>query len=85
MADLTIDVAACEEIPRKGGPAVIRSALLVINKIDLGPHLGVSLEMMRDDAKHMCGERSFVFTTLRKSDGADVTAFIRRRGGLQGA
>ncbi|MEM7057055.1 MAG: urease accessory protein UreG [Pseudomonadota bacterium] len=87
LADLTlyvIDVAAGEEIPRKGGPAITRSDLLVINKTDLAPHVGASLEVMRDDAKRMRGDRPFVFTALRKNDGVDdIAAFIARRGGLQ--
>ena len=86
LADLTlyvIDVAAGEEIPRKGGPAITRSDLLVINKTDLALHVGGSLEVMRDDAERMRGQRPFVFTALRKSDGVDdIAAFIRRRGGL---
>ncbi|MEM9139267.1 MAG: urease accessory protein UreG [Pseudomonadota bacterium] len=86
LADLTlyvIDVAAGEEIPRKGGPAITRSDLLVINKTDLAPHVGASLEVMRDDAERMRGERPFVFTALRKNEGVDeIAAFIARRGGL---
>ena len=89
LADLTlyvIDVAAGEEIPRKGGPAITRSDLLVINKTDLAPHVGASLEVMRDDAKRMRDERPFVFTALRKNDGVDeIAAFIARRGGLESA
>ncbi|MEM7424157.1 MAG: urease accessory protein UreG [Pseudomonadota bacterium] len=86
LADLTvyvIDVAAGEEIPRKGGPAIMRSDLLVINKTDLAPHVGASLEVMRDDARRMRGERPFQFAALRKGDGVDeIAGFIRRRGGL---
>ena len=86
LADLTlyvIDVAAGEEIPRKGGPAITRSDLLVINKTDLAPHVGASLEVMRDDARRMRDDRPFVFTALRKNDGVDeIAAFIARRGGL---
>lgn len=86
LADLTIyviDVAAGEEIPRKGGPAITRSDLLVINKTDLAPHVGASLEVMRDDAKRMREDRPFVFTALRGNDGVEEIAdFIQRRGGL---
>ena len=86
LADLTlyvIDVAAGEEIPRKGGPAITRSDLLVINKTDLAPHVGASLDVMRDDAKRMRGDRPFVFTALRRNDGVEeIASFIARRGGL---
>ncbi|MEM7743213.1 MAG: urease accessory protein UreG [Pseudomonadota bacterium] len=86
LADLTIyviDVAAGEEIPRKGGPAITRSDLLVINKTDLAPHVGASLDVMDRDAKRMRGERAFVFTELRKGRGVDeIAAFIVRQGGL---
>lgn len=86
LADLTIyviDVAAGEEIPRKGGPAITRSDILVINKTDLAPHVGASLEVMQRDAARMRGERPFVFTALRKGDGLeDVIGLIKRIGGL---
>ncbi|MFP5507885.1 MAG: urease accessory protein UreG [Alphaproteobacteria bacterium] len=86
LADLTIyviDVAAGEEIPRKGGPAITRSDILVINKTDLAPHVGASLEVMQRDATRMRGERPFVFTALRKGEGLeDVIGLIKRIGGL---
>ena len=86
LADLTIyviDVAAGEEIPRKGGPAITRSDLLVINKTDLAPHVGASLDVMDRDATKMRGERPFVFTELRHGKGVDeIAAFIARQGGM---
>jgi urease accessory protein len=86
LADLTIyviDVAQGEKIPRKGGPGISRSDLLVINKIDLAPHVGASLEVMEADTKRMRGARPFVFTNLRSGEGvAVVTGFIERAGGL---
>jgi urease accessory protein len=86
LADLTIyviDVAQGEKIPRKGGPGITRSDLLVINKIDLAPHVGASLEVMDRDAKRMRGERPFVFTNLRTGEGVPVIIdFIGRMGGL---
>ena len=86
LADLTIyviDVAAGEEIPRKGGPAITRSDILVINKTDLAPHVGASLDVMQRDATRMRGERPFVFTALRKGEGLeDVIGLIKRIGGL---
>ena len=86
LSDLTIyviDVAAGEKIPRKGGPGITRSALLVINKIDLAPHVGASLEVMERDAKRMRGERPFVFTNLKTGHGLDVVIdFIIRQGML---
>ncbi len=88
LADITIyviDVAQGEKIPRKGGPGITRSDLLVINKIDLAPHVGASLEVMERDAKRMRGERPFVFTNIRGGKGvAEVAAFITRAGGLDG-
>ena len=88
LADLTIyviDVAAGDKIPRKGGPGITRSDLLVINKIDLAPMVGASLEVMDRDAKRMRKERPFVFTNVRAGDGvADVATFIIERGGLSG-
>jgi urease accessory protein len=84
LADLTIyviDVSEGEKIPRKGGPGITRSNLLVINKIDLAPHVGASLAVMERDAKRMRGERPFVFTNLRTGEGLDaVVDFIRREG-----
>jgi urease accessory protein len=86
LADLTIyviDVAQGEKIPRKGGPGITRSDLLVINKTDLAPHVGASLEVMENDTKRMRGDRPFVFTNLKTGDGAvAVAAFIERAGGL---
>jgi urease accessory protein len=86
LADLTIyviDVAAGEKIPSKGGPGITRSDLLVINKIDLAPHVGASLEVMERDARRMRGARPFVFTTLRIGRGLDTVAqFIEQQGGL---
>src|ERR1700749_3232780 len=87
LADLTIyviDVAAGDKIPSKGGPGITRSDLLVINKIDLAPHVGASLEKMATDAKRMRGERPFVMTNLKKSDGLDrIIGFIETKGGLK--
>jgi urease accessory protein len=86
LADLTIyviDVAAGDKIPRKGGPGITRSDLLVINKIDLAPMVGASLEVMDRDAKKMRGARPFVFTNMRSQQGLDtVVDFIARAGGL---
>src|SRR5690349_11840307 len=74
-----IDVAEGDKIPRKGGPGIMRSDLLVINKIDLAPYVGASLEVMERDARRMRGERPFVFTNLREGHGADdVVSWIRR-------
>ena len=87
LADLTlyvIDVAAGEEIPRKGGPAITRSDLLIINKTDLAPHVGASLEVMQRDATRMRSGRPFVFTALRKGDGVqEVVSAICDTGGLR--
>ncbi|WP_418593467.1 urease accessory protein UreG [Ponticoccus sp. (in: a-proteobacteria)] len=86
LADLTvyvIDVAAGEEIPRKGGPAIRRSDILVINKTDLAPHVGASLEVMERDAARVRDGRPFLFTALRAGEGADrVVAEIRAQAGL---
>ncbi len=86
LADLTIyviDVAAGDKIPSKGGPGITRSDLLVINKIDLAPHVGASLEVMERDAKRMRGARPFVFTNLRSGEGVEaIAAFIEDKGGL---
>jgi urease accessory protein len=87
LADLTIyviDVSAGDKIPRKGGPGITRSDLLVINKIDLAPYVGASLEIMDRDAKKMRGERPFVFANVRAGKGvADIAAFIKKQGGLR--
>ena len=89
LSDLTlyvIDVAAGDKIPRKGGPGIIRSDLLIINKIDLAPHVGASLEVMERDARKMRGERPFVFTNLKTGHGLDtVIEFIVREGMLDDA
>lgn len=86
LADLTIyviDVSAGDKIPRKGGPGITRSDLLVINKIDLAPHVGASLEVMDRDAKLMRKGRPFVFTDVRRGHNvADVVRFIEEQGGL---
>jgi urease accessory protein len=86
LADLTIyviDVAGGEKIPRKGGPGITRSDLLVINKIDLAPLVGADLSVMRADTERMRGARPFVFTNLRTGEGVDIVAsFIERTGGL---
>ena len=86
LADLTIyviDVAAGDKIPSKGGPGITRSDLLVINKIDLAPHVGASLDVMDRDARRMRGTRPFVFTNMRSGEGVDaVTRFVEERGGL---
>src|ERR1700741_4189566 len=86
LADLTIyviDVAAGEKIPSKGGPGITRSDLLVINKIDLAPHVGASLEKMQTDAQRMRGARPFVMTNLRQGEGlATIVRFIEGAGGL---
>ena len=86
LADLTIyviDVAAGEEIPRKGGPAITRSDLLVINKTDLAPYVGASLEVMERDSQRMRGNRPFVFCQMKKNIGTDaVVEFIENQGGL---
>jgi len=86
LADLTIyviDTAAGEEIPRKGGPAITRSDILVINKTDLAPHVGASLDVMRDDATRVRRDRPFLFTSLKAGDGADaVVAEIKSLSGI---
>ncbi|HVN84594.1 MAG TPA: urease accessory protein UreG [Candidatus Binatia bacterium] len=87
LADLTIyviDVAEGEKIPRKGGPGITRSDLLVINKIDLAPHVGASLEVMESDTRRMRGERPYVFTNLRDGTGVrTIVDFIVHEGVLQ--
>jgi urease accessory protein len=86
LSDLTlyvIDVCAGDKIPRKGGPGIQKSDLLIINKIDLAEHVGASLEVMDRDAKKMRGERPFVFTDLKHMLGLDdVVSFIEREGML---
>ena len=86
LADITIyviDVSAGDKIPRKGGPGITRSDLLVINKIDLAPYVGASLAVMDRDSRRMRGERPFVFTNIRAGQGVDaVASFIERAGGL---
>jgi urease accessory protein len=88
LADLTIyviDVSGGEKIPRKGGPGITRSDLLVINKIDLAPFVGADLGVMERDAKRMRGERPFVFTNIKAGDGVEVVErFIVSKGGLAG-
>ncbi len=75
-----IDVAAGDKIPRKGGPGIIRSDLLVINKIDLAPHVGASLEVMDRDAKRMRGDRPFLFTNLKNGEGVpELIAWVREK------
>ena len=87
LSDLTlyvIDVAAGDKIPRKGGPGITKSDLLIINKIDLAPMVGASLEVMARDAKKMRGERPFVFTNLKSGQGLDdVVQFIQTQGLLE--
>ena len=86
LADLTLYVVSVcqgEKIPRKGGPAITRSDLLIINKTDLAPHVGADLSVMDSDARHQRGERPFVFTDLTRLHGVDeVIAFLARAGGL---
>ncbi len=86
LADLTIyviDVSAGDKIPRKGGPGITRSDLLVINKVDLAPLVGASLDVMERDARRMRGDRPFVFANLRAGQGtAGIAAFVERAGGL---
>jgi urease accessory protein len=84
LSDLTlyvIDVAGGEKIPRKGGPGITRSDLLIINKTDLAPHVGADLAVMASDARRQRGERPFVFTNMRTGEGVqEVVAFIREQG-----
>lgn len=86
LADITlyvIDVAAGEKIPRKGGPGITRSDLLIINKMDLAPHVGADLDVMRADTEKQRGKRPFVFTDMRRRVGlTDVITFIEQQGGL---
>jgi len=87
LADVTlyvIDVAAGEEIPRKGGPAITRSDLLIINKTDLAPHVGASLGVMDRDARRMRGDGPFLFAALKSGDGVpEIVAKLTEIGGLQ--
>ena len=87
LADLTIyviDVAEGEKIPRKGGPGITKSDLLVINKIDLAPYVGASLEVMQADTERMRGERPYVMSNLKESQGVDeIIQFIEKEGMLQ--
>jgi len=89
LADITIyviDVAAGDKIPSKGGPGITRSDLLVINKTDLAPHVGASLEKMETDARRMRGERPFVMTSLKQGDGLErIVRFVETKGGLDTA
>jgi urease accessory protein len=86
LADITIyviDVSAGDKIPRKGGPGITRSDLLVINKIDLAPFVGASLDVMDRDARKMRGDRPFVFANVRAGHGVhEVAAFVEKAGGL---
>lgn len=86
LADLTlyvIDVAAGEKIPRKGGPGITRSDLLIINKIDLAPLVGANLDVMESDARRMRGTRPFVFSNIKVGEGVDeIAGFILGKGGL---
>ena len=86
LADLTIyviDVAEGEKIPRKGGPGITRSDLLVINKIDLAPFVGANLELMAADTRRMRGNKPFIFANLKSGEGADqIAGFIVEKGGL---
>ena len=88
LADLmiyVIDVSAGDKIPRKGGPGITRSDLLVINKIDLAPHVGASLEVMRQDTQKMRGDRPFVFTNMKTGESVDtICDFVVREGMLEG-
>jgi urease accessory protein len=87
LADITIyviDVSGGEKIPRKGGPGITRSDLLVINKIDLAPHVGADLNVMDRDSRRMRGQRPFVFTNVRSGEGVEAVArFIEQAGGLR--
>lgn len=89
LADLTIyviDVAQGEKIPRKGGPGIVRSDLLVINKTDLAPHVGADLAVMDSDTKRMRGARPYVFANVRAGTGiAEIASFIETSGGLKAA
>jgi urease accessory protein len=86
LADLTIyviDVAGGEKVPRKGGPAITRSDLLVVNKTDLAPHVGANLDVMEADTRRMRGERPYVFADMLRRKGLnEIVAFLETRGGL---
>jgi urease accessory protein len=86
LSDLTlyvIDVAAGDKIPRKGGPGIVKSDLLIINKIDLAPYVGASLEVMDRDARRMRGEKPFLFSNLKTGQGlAEIVRFIETQGML---
>jgi urease accessory protein len=86
LADITIyviDVSAGDKIPRKGGPGITRSDLLVINKIDLAPYVGASLEVMDRDARKMRGERPFLFANIRAGVGVpEIASYVQQAGGL---
>ncbi len=86
LADMTIyviDVSAGDKIPRKGGPGITKSDLLVINKIDLAPLVGANLEVMERDAKRMRGKKPFIFANVRAGSGvADIACFVETQGGL---
>lgn len=88
LADITlyvIDVAAGDKLPRKGGPGITRSDLLLINKVDLAPMVGASLEVMERDSKRMRGDRPFLFTNMKTRQGLDqIIDFILKAGGLEG-
>lgn len=88
LSDLTlyvIDVAGGDKVPRKGGPGITKSDLLIINKIDLAPHVGASLQVMERDARRMRGDQPFVFTNLKSGEGVgEVVRFIIEQGGLGG-
>ncbi|UCD67944.1 MAG: urease accessory protein UreG [Betaproteobacteria bacterium] len=88
LSDLTlyvIDVSAGDKIPRKGGPGIVKSDLLIINKIDLAPMVGASLEVMERDARKMRGDKPFVFSNLKTGQGlAQIVEFIERQGMLRG-
>ena len=87
LSDLTlyvIDVSAGDKIPRKGGPGIVKSDLLIINKIDLAPMVGASLDVMDRDARKMRGDRPFVFSNLKSGEGLDeIIRFVEERGMLK--
>src|SRR5690606_8171903 len=87
LSDLTlyvIDVSAGDKIPRKGGPGITKSDLLIINKIDLAPFVGADLDVMDRDAKKMRGDKPFVFTNLKDGTGvSDIVGFIKKQGMLE--
>ena len=89
LADITlyvIDVAGGEKIPRKGGPGITRSDLLIVNKIDLAPHVGANLDIMEDDTRRMRGGRPYVFCDTPRRQGLDrIIAFLEEAGGLRSA